>query len=313
MHAASSPAWVNFPVCGMNRTRIQIAKADIVKHFDQLPSHVLKLKEIRAILADQRTFWRLAQNTTAADFIAFLRQHAKLKEIAFPFPQRSEQAYVWGDVPLLTVLLSLRKNLYLSHYTAMRLHGLTEQSPKTIYITDERSSGSGSQQERPKLSQNDIDQAFTHAPRVSHNWVEYAGKRIYLLNGAHTGHLGVVAERVTDDGGEEVLARLTNLERTLIDIVVRPIYAGGIFEVAKAFELAKGSVSINKLVATLRKLDFAYPYHQAIGYYLERAGYKPTQIDLIRRLPIEYDFYLMHEMGETRYVKEWRLFVPNGF
>jgi predicted transcriptional regulator of viral defense system len=313
MHAASSTASVNYSVCGMNRTRIQIAKADIVKHFDQLPSPVLKLKEIRATLTDQRAFWRLAQSTTAADLIAFLRQHAKLREVAFPFPQRSEQVYVWGDIPLLTILLSLRKNLYLSHYTAMRSLGLTEQSPTTIYITDERSSGSGSQQERPQLSQGDIDHAFTQAPRVSHNWVEHAGKKIYLLNGAHTGHLGVVTERVTDDGGEEVLVRLTNLERTLIDIVVRPIYAGGIFEVAKAFELAKGRVSVNKLVATLRKLDFAYPYHQAIGYYLERAGYKPTQIDLVRRLPIEHDFYLMHEMGETRYVKEWRLFVPNGF
>jgi predicted transcriptional regulator of viral defense system len=295
----------------MNRTRIQIAKADIVKHLDQLPAPVLKLKEIRAILADQRAFWRLARSTTSADFIAFLRQHAKLKEVAFPFPQRSEQVYVWGDVPLLTILLSLRKNLYLSHYTAARLHGLTEQSPTTIYVTDERSSGI--KHERPKLNQAEIDEAFNRVPRVSHNWVEHSGKKIYLLNGAHTGHLGVIAERVTDEGGEEVLARITNLERTLIDIVVRPIYAGGTYEVAKAFELAKERASVNKLVATLRKLNFAYPYHQAIGYYLERAGYKSSQIDLVRRLPVEHEFYLTHDMGETRYVKEWRLFVPHGF
>jgi predicted transcriptional regulator of viral defense system len=110
-----------------------------------------------------------------------------------------------------------------------------------------------------------------------------------------------------------VPARFTNLERTLIDITVRPVYAGGVFEVAKAFALAKDRVSINRLVAMLRKLDFAYPYHQAIGYYLERADYKPSQIDLIRRLPIENDFYLMHEMGDTRYVSNWRLAVPEGF
>ncbi|MEM5373026.1 hypothetical protein V4C53_44555 [Paraburkholderia azotifigens] len=313
MHAASLPSPSVFSVCGMNRTRIQIAKADIVKHFDLLPAHVLKLKEVRAILVEQRAFWRLAQNTTAADFIAFLRQQAKLKEVAFPFPQRPEQVYVWGDVPLLAVLLSLRKKLYLSHYTAMRLHGLTEQSPTTIYLTEERSSGSTGQHERPRLDQDDIDQSFSRAQRISHNWVEHAGKKIYLLNGAYTAQLGIVTERVTDEGGDEVLARLTDLERTLIDITVRPVYAGGVFEVAKAFELAKDRVSVNKLVATLRKLDFAYPYHQAIGYYLERASYKPSQIDLIRRVPIEHDFYLAHEMGKTRYVKEWRLHVPDGF
>ncbi|KVL51883.1 hypothetical protein WK39_22510 [Burkholderia cepacia] len=295
----------------MNRSRIQIAKADIIKHFDELPTHVLKLKEIRAILADQRAFWRLAQSTTADNFIAFLQLHAKLRKVEFPFPQRAEQCYVWGDVPLLTILLSLRKNLYLSHYTAMRLHGLTEQSPTTIYTTDERSNTY--QDERATLGQPEIDQAFSRPPRISHNWVEHAGKKIYLLNGAHTGYLGVVTEPVTDEGGQEVLARLTNLERTLIDITVRPVYAGGVFEVAKAFELAKDRVSINRLVAMLRKLNFAYPYHQAIGYYLERAGYKPNQIDLIRRLSIERDFYLTHEMGDTRYVSNWRLSVPSGF
>ncbi|MET5019919.1 hypothetical protein AAHH78_32915, partial [Burkholderia pseudomallei] len=107
---------------------------------------------------------------------------------------------------------------------------------------------------------------------VSHNWVEHAGKKIYLLKGAHTGHLGVITEPVTDEGGQEVLASLTNLERTLIDITVRPVYAGGVFEVDKAFELAKDRVSINRLVPILRKLDFAYHYHQAIRYNLERAG-----------------------------------------
>jgi hypothetical protein len=297
----------------MNRTRIQIAKPDIVKYFDLLPQHVLKMKDVRAILTDQRAFWRLAQSTTAGDFIHFLREHAKLNEIAFAFPQRSEHVYVWGNVPLLTVLLSLRKNLYLSHFTAVRAHGLTEQSPTTVYITDERTSSSGAKTERTKLSQDDIDQAFLRPARVSNNWVEYAGKKVYLLNGAHTGHLGVVMERITGDSGEEVSARLTNLERTLVDITVRPIYAGGVFEVAKAFELAKDRISINRLMPILRKLDFAYPYHQAIGYYLERAGYKSSQLNLVRRLPIEYDFYLTHEMGETRYVKEWRLFVPHGF
>ena len=33
--------------------------------------------------------------------------------------------------------------------------------------------------------------------------------------------------------------RLTNIERTLIDIAVRPVYSGGVFEVLKAYRLAK--------------------------------------------------------------------------
>lgn len=297
----------------MNKTRIQIAKADIIKHFDERSDNIFKLKDIRAILSEQRKFWRLTQATTADNFADFLQEHAKLKVVDLPFPQRTERCYVWGDSPLLRVLLSLRKNLYLSHYTAMRVHGLTEQSTTTIYITEERSQGSSTAHEPVKLTQSEIDRAFGLPARISHNFVEYDGKKIILLNGSYTEHLGIVTDQIYDEGGRELSARLTGLERTLIDITVKPAYAGGIFEVAKAFELAKERVSINKLMWMLRKLNFSYPYHQAIGYYVERAGYKPSQIDLIRRVPIEQDFYLMHEMGETRYIDDWRLAVPKGF
>lgn len=295
----------------MNRSRIQIAKPDIVKHFDGLPSKVLKLKDIRASFSEQRAFWRLAQNTTVSHFIAFLRNHSKLRVIEFEFPQRSETCYVWGDVPLLSILQGIRKDIHFSHYTAMRMLGLTEQAPHTIYMTSER--GVVQSAERERIDQSDIDNSFASPQRVSQNFVEYEGKRIYLLNGAGTAHLGVVSERTNDDDGSEVEVRRTNLERTLIDAVTRPGYAGGIYEVAKAFELAKEALSVNKMMAMLKKLGFLYPYHQAIGYYLERAGYKSSQLDLIRRIPLEFDFYLAHGMESTRFDQGWRLHVPKGF
>ena len=99
----------------------------------------------------------------------------------------------------------------------------------------------------------------------------------------------------------------------MIDVVVRPFYAGGVFEVAKAFENAKTKLSVNAMQAMLKRMAFGYPYHQAIGYYLERAEYKPTVVELFRRLPMERDFYLTHNMGKTAYNSRWRLFVPEGF
>lgn len=82
---------------------------------------------------------------------------------------------------------------------------------------------------------------------------------------------------------------------------------------AKAFENAKGDVSINKLVSMLQKLDFTYPYHQAIGYYLERAGYKTSQIALLDNFPKESDFYLTHGMGTTTYIENGVYLSHKGF
>jgi len=293
----------------MNRSRLQIAKPDILAFFASQPTKVFKPREISAFLSAERGGWRLAQNTTLDVFIKFLIKSGELKKLAFEFPNRPETLYVWGDVPMLETLKHLKPKSYFSHYTAMRLHGLTEQVPKTIYISHERSEVSSTN--ASSLTQAVIDEAFSRPARTSNNAADFGDQRIVLLNSAHTGLEGVVSHP-TGQGPQDFVP-VTNIERTLIDATVRPAYSGGVFEVAKAFEEAKDSVSVNALGAMLKKLDFGYPYHQAIGFYLERAGYRSSSLELIRRFPMKFDFYLTHEMAETRYEKDWRLYVPKGF
>lgn len=82
---------------------------------------------------------------------------------------------------------------------------------------------------------------------------------------------------------------------------------------SQAFEAALGRVSVNAMNALYKRLQPDYPYHQAIGYYLEHAGYKASAIELFRSHPREQDFYLTHAMGKTRYDERWRLYLPEGF
>lgn len=187
------------------------------------------------------------------------------------------------------------------------MHNLTEQIPKTIYVNLE-------QPEKPKpkspLSQENINRAFSRPQRVSKNIAILGDYKICRLNGKFTNKLGVI--NIKGSQGETLLA--TDIERTLIDSVVRPAYSGGVFEVLNAFIRAKDKVSINKLTAMLKQLDYVYPYHQAIGFYLERSGvYKDSQIRLLKKSDFKYDFYLTHQMKETEYSKEWRLYYPKGF
>lgn len=293
----------------MNRSRLQIAKQDILAFFAAQPRKVFKLREISAFLSAERGGWRLAQSTTVEVFIKFLLKTGELKKHTFEFPNRPETLYVWGDVPTLEVLQHLKAKSYFSHYTAMRLHGLTEQVPKTVYISYERSELSATN--ASELDQTAIDDAFRRPARVSNNEVEFGNQRIVLLNSAFTGLEGVISRPAGPSSNE--LVRVTNIERTLIDAAVRPVYSGGVYEVAKAFEQAKEAVSVNAMGAMLRKLEYGYPYHQAIGFYLERAGYRSSLLELMRRFPMKFDFYLTHEMAETSFDKTWRLHVPKGF
>jgi hypothetical protein len=295
----------------LDRTRIQIAKPDILACFDaMLP--VMRIKQIAAVLAKERVGWRLAKHTTGVDFIDFLKKYGSLREIEFAFPSGGETLYVWGKrpVPTLELLLHLKPRSYYSHYTAMRLHGLTEQVPKVLYISHERASDTPT---GTPLTQSAIDAAFQRPARISNNVVDFEDWQVLLINNANTGELGVIDHEAQQGSEGYVNVRTTSVERTLIDAAVRPAYSGGVFEVAKAFELAKDGVSVNAIGAMLGKLRFAYPYHQAIGFYLERAGYRASALDLMRRSPIEFDFYLTREMSATRYVPAWRLHVPEGF
>ncbi|MEX0777375.1 MAG: hypothetical protein WD042_16855 [Phycisphaeraceae bacterium] len=297
----------------MNRSRLQIAKQDILRHFDQLPARILSLKDISRHLNEQRDNWRLAQSASTTAFIEFLQNSGKLNVIKFPFPSPYKQVtrYVWSDASLYEVILSIKPKGYFSHYTAMKFHGLTEQLPKTLYLNHEQFSSGVSV---GKMTQGGIDTAFLRRPRATAYIAETKDFRLCILNGRNTGNLGVIEDDIVGEDGKPLgKLRLTNVERTLIDIAVRPVYAGGVFEVAKAYGLAQGRVSVNTLSAMLKKLDYAYPYHQTIGFYLERAGYKPALLDLFRSVPFKFDFYLAHNMGKTDYVKSWRLHVPKGF
>lgn len=285
-------------------TRLQIAAPDIIQQFNDGP-RVLAKADIQRLLREKRAFWRLAESTTASAFISFLKDKGQLEEIRFEFPYRPTTRFTWGAVPLLELVQSINQLGYFSHFSAMQIHGLTDQTPKTIYLNIEQHlSGGGT------LTQSGIDQAFRRKCRVSKNSFVLEDQTVTTLNGRNTGQMGVV--EVDPENGAKL--RVTNVEKTLIDIAVRPVYSGGIYQVAEAYRAAQGSVSVNRLVAFLRRLNFTYPYHQSIGFYMERAGnYSPDQIALLRDFDREFDFYIDYALKEVDYSEEWKLFIPKGF
>jgi hypothetical protein len=294
-------------------TRLQLARTQIIDLLNRHPTHVFSKGDLSLLFNDHRSQWRLAMSTSFNQFTDYLRKSGSLRVVKFPFAYRPTSRYVWGQVPLYPILLTLRPNCHFSHYTAMQLHDLTEQQPKTIYINWE-------QPPKPiwgqPLEQANIKKAFSRPQRLSSNEIEMEGWRVVLLNGKNTGYLGVEDRPWADpETKQNYTLRVTGIERTLIDIAVRPVYAGGVAEVLKAYSRAAGRVSINRLSAMLKKLAYVYPYHQAIGFYIERSGaYDTETISLFReKFTFDYDFYLTYGMKETEYVKPWRLYVPAGF
>lgn len=288
-------------------SRLTIAKSDVLKHFRESPKKVYSEAELAGVLVEQRAFWRLAERTTTTEFIDFLAKQGDLRPRVFRSENYDKEVtrYSWGEASIYELALSLRSRGYLSHATAVALHGLTDLIPKTLFLNVEQSPKHGTE---GTLAQRSIDQAFSRKQRQSNLTYQLDDWAVTIVAGKNTEQLGV--EEITGPASEVV--RATNLERTLIDIVVRPAYAGGIFQVFKAYQAAKDQVSTNRLVALLKKLDYVYPYHQAIGFLMQRAGYPKKPLHLLSELGIEYKFYLVHGIQHPEYDPHWKLFYPQG-
>jgi predicted transcriptional regulator of viral defense system len=288
------------------RSRIEKSKPEILKFFERSDSRVFSRSDLATILAENRDSWRLPLRLTVDRFIDFLSKNGRLKTIALsPATYPEIVRYAWGECSPYQIALSLRARAYLCHATALFLHGLTDQLPKTIYVNTEQS---------PKpfagsLSQEAINRAFSREQRKSKYIFPYDSLQFVLLSGKSTGRLEVGTLR----GPSGEVLEVTKLERTLIDVAVRPAYAGGVFQVLEAYRAARERTSVNTLVATLKKLSYAYPYHQAIGFYMEKAGYERERFMRLRKLGLEFDFYLAHGLKQKEYNQFWRLFVPKNF
>lgn len=275
---------------------------------DQLASDrggVFREADLASMLLEHRREWGIKGRPSGKTFVSFLLNEVGLREVELRSDQyRSLTRLAFGDYSPYRMALSIRPRSYLSHGTAVLLHGLNDQLPKTIYANQEQS-------EKPRsgdLSQERLTLAFSRHQRTSGYVYVFDSFRAVLLSGKQTGDLGVVQQKGSH--GEDL--RVTGLARTLIDIVVRPAYSGGIFQVLEAYRGARGKVSAAEIVVMLKTLKYVYPYHQAIGFLMERAGYPESEWERLRGLGTRFDFYLLHGIKKPQRNERWHLFIPEG-
>ena len=275
-------------------------------------NEIFTKRDFHSILINNGPKWYAGVNLNTKDFIGFLENEFNLQHIVLNFPTYNVDRYSFKkDVSPYALASSLKEMGYLSHYSAMFLNGLTEQIPTSLYFNYEQNIKENPARDTNVLSQDMINIAFNGNARVTNQVAQYNEYKIYLLNGMHTENLGVV-EVVPDDFATPFLT--TCIERTLIDIAVRPFYSGGIHEVLKAYRMAAEYVSINKLSAFLEKINYIYPYHQAIGFYLEKSNaYNQKQINILKSFEIKHDFYLTYNITNPKYSEQWKLFYPQDF
>ncbi len=259
-----------------------------------------------AALAQLHPEWDLKPRRLLGELVgAELLRELKLRS---EYGYAPKVRYATPEATPFEVALSLQKGAYLCHASAAFLHGLTDEMPQTFYVNVEQTAKPAPEGD---LRQDAIDRAFRNAQRASRFVFLSDPHRFVQLSGKNSKRHGVVDVPLEPQRSARVVA-CTNLERTLIDLVVRPNYGGGVHRVVAAFALGKDRTSVSKLLACLRALDYRYPYHQALGFYLERAGFPSEHLNRLRELPRPVKFYLTYGMRDPEFNASWSIYHPKA-
>lgn len=289
------------------KNQLELSFDAIEIYLDQLQVKSFSEKTLQDIFNNKKDEWQIPANKNASHFFSFLQKKGVLFMTSFNDEQNKIKIiYSWKTQDDFTVMAGLKNNSYYSYYTALFIHQLTLQIPKTYYLNYEHSSDMNPVSGKPSLTQSAIDKAFSGNQRKSSISYSYKDRKIIITNGKKTEKLGVIKQENAQQCFE-----YTSLERTLIDVAIRPVYAGGVFEVLEAYKKAKENLNTKRLTEYLKKMDYIYPYHQVIGFYLERAGYTENDLKLFDKEK-EFDFYLTYDIRNKAYSERWKLYYPKG-
>jgi hypothetical protein len=273
------------------------------------------LQELHRRLTTQR---QMPRSTSLESLQAVLADRGRLRTVELrpvldsadgDTARRPFRRLVWGDVSALEIALSLRPRSYLSHGSAMLVNALVDGLNNRVYVNQEQSP---KQSPTGTLTQGSIDRAFQNRARASTYVFRHDAIDIALLSGKNTQDYGVI--ETTFAGSATV--RTTGLARTLVDITVRPGYAGGTRAVLEAYRRAltrePAGALVAEIMATLNVLSHLYPYHQAAGFYLEQAGVDEAATEPLRTRGLSYDFYLDYAMEASQHNPKWRVYYPTN-
>ena len=286
----------------MPKSKINIVLLE--EYFETNSKRTFTFSDLESILLEHAQTWNLPRSMTPQPFVEMLLSTTKLRKLKLhssDYPALLR--YSWGkNASPVSVAVSVKNGAFFSHASAMWIHGLNRDH-KNIFVNKEQS------EKRPnsgQLSQEAIHRAFRNQQRRSRLAYKYRDSAITVLSGKYTGRLEIEVAKAPS--GEDI--HVTSLERTLVDITVRPVYAGGVPAVLEAFRLARNRASVQKLVKFLTKLNYTYPYHQSIGFYLKRAGYSEQEQQIAKTKGLQFDFYLCHGLKDPLFDQDWRIFFP---
>jgi len=192
-----------------------------------------------------------------------------------PFELGQERQYAVNPLLVARELMN-GEDYYLSHATAMEIHGMVTQPQLVVTVTTPIL--------RRPVTALGVQYRFVHCQR----------RHLFGI----TDHWATKQEKV----------RVSDLERTIIDGLKQPQYCGGVTEVAKGLWMRRADMNVARLVQYAVRLGVGAVLRR-LGFLLEiyDLGTPKEREPLRRKLTTTYACLDPVLPAEGRYLRRWRL------
>ena len=248
-------------------------EANLVTTLYEQNTSVFRLKEVQKILHMNNVSARnLVRNLVNKGVVTRLKP-GLFTLVPFELGKESEYA---GNPFLVAREIMNGNDYYLSHATAMEIHGMVTHPQLLVYVT-------ALKPHRP-VNASGVEVRFIHTPK----------KHFFGFND----HWITKQEKV----------KVSDLERTIIDGLKRPEYYGGLTEVAKGLWMRHQDVNINKLIKYAVKINIGSVIRR-LGYLLELYKIGSPENWEILRLHLTETYVRLDPLlpSEGKYLRKWRL------
>ena len=234
---------------------------------------IFRLKEVQKILrvdeVSSRSFVRKLVNRGVV---------TRLKPglfILVPFELGKKADYIGNPLVVAREIMS-GKDYFLSHATAMEIHGGITQPQLIVYVTTLKS--------RRSITTMGIEFRFIHNQK----------KYFFGIDD----HWATKQEKV----------KVSDLERTIIDGLKQPEYCGGLTEVAKGLWMRHQDINVNRLISYAIKIDVGAVIRR-LGFLLELYKIGSSEDWEILRSQLTETYVQLDPLllSEGKYLRKWRL------
>lgn len=169
------------------------------------------------------------------------------------------------DAHEFEIAMALVSPAAISHWSAIRHHGLTEQVPRTVFVL----TTTEALVPRDRSSESASSLRGCRVGGVTYRFAQVRPKRFF---GASRVWVGDARVWVTD------------LERTLLDGLNKPRYCGDFGEVLHAFQLGAEQLDVERIAAYASRMSTVTS--KRLGWALERSGISGPVVDGLSDIPL---------------------------